>query len=89
MGVPLVIEEFEILVGVPLRVSPWPQASSPRKARLRGLGAHPLQQRGAPGALDFRSRGVAPSQRNLSGMPLRGDKKQRNVTAFPLVCNWY
>jgi hypothetical protein len=23
----------------------------------------------------LRSRGVAPSQRNLSGMPLRGDKK--------------
>jgi hypothetical protein len=30
---------------------------------------------GAPSALDLRSRGVAPSQRNLSGMPLRGDKK--------------
>jgi hypothetical protein len=37
--------------------------------------AHPLQQRGAPDALALRSRDVAPSQRNLSGMPLRGMKK--------------
>ena len=39
----------------------WPQASSPRCARLRGLGAHPFQQRGTPSALDLRSRGVARS----------------------------
>jgi hypothetical protein len=35
--------------------------------------AHPFQQRGTPSALDLRSRGVASSQRNFSGMPLRGD----------------
>jgi hypothetical protein len=34
--------------------------------------AHPLLQRGAPIALDLRSRGVTPSQRNLYGTPLCG-----------------
>jgi hypothetical protein len=45
-------------------------------------GAHPFLQRCAPKALDLRSRGVAPSQRNHIGMPLRGDKKKIKQKSF-------
>ena len=95
-------------MGAPLRVSPWPQASSPHghrvplfraayrdAARLRGLGAHPFQQRGAR-VRDRDAREayaticalpigrVAPSQRNRCGTPLCGGKKRQKAINFIL-----
>jgi|SRR5271157_1316589 len=74
---------IQFLVGAPLRVSP--SLRPPRPAAC-GVLRYPLQQRGAPGALDLRSRGVAPSQRNLIGMPLRGDENKPRREARNQSC---
>jgi hypothetical protein len=69
-------------VGQPSRVSPGLQLPS----RCDGdLGAHPFPQKYATKSLALRSRVVAPSQRILISMPLRGDNKTRYLLCRQLV----